>query len=98
MARSPIGLHLSTFVDEDMPGVVEGTSHDLIADAMAAIGQAQSASIRGFRYGTHVPPGWGITMNDVYHYIPIAAKLGRTDKACGADLTFAIETSIGGTF
>ncbi|MDH3514268.1 MAG: bifunctional metallophosphatase/5'-nucleotidase, partial [Gammaproteobacteria bacterium] len=98
IAITQIGLHRSNFVDEDMPGVVEGTSHDLIADAMAAIGQAQSASIRGFRYGTHVPPGGGITMEDIYHYVPIAAKLGRTDKACGADLKFAIENSIGGTF
>jgi 2',3'-cyclic-nucleotide 2'-phosphodiesterase (5'-nucleotidase family) len=98
IAYTQVGLHRSNFVGEDMPGVVEGTSHDLIADAMAAIGQAQSSSIRGFRYGTHVPPGWGITMEDIYHYIPIAAKLGRTNKACGADLKFAIENSIGGTF
>jgi hypothetical protein len=98
VATTLVDLHRSNFVDEDMPGVVEGTSHDLIADAMAAIGQAQSASIRGFRYGTHVPAGWGITMEDIYHYIPIAAKLGRTDKACGADLKFAIENSIHNTF
>lgn len=98
IAFTEVGLHRSNFVEEDMPGVVEGTSHDLIADAMAAIGQAQSASIRGFRYGTHVPVGWPITMEDIYHYIPIASKLGRTDKACGADLKFAIEQSIGGTF
>ncbi|MBI3546133.1 MAG: 5'-nucleotidase C-terminal domain-containing protein [Gammaproteobacteria bacterium] len=98
IAYSQVGLHRSNFVGEDMPGVVEGTSHDLIADAMAALGQAQSASIRGFRYGTHVRPGGVITMNDIYHYIPIASKLGRTDKACGADLKFAIEQSIGGTF
>jgi hypothetical protein len=98
IAFTEVGLHRSNFVDEDMPGVVEGTSHDLIADAMAAIGQTQSASLRGFRYGTHVPAGWPITMEDIYHYIPIAAKLGRTTKACGADLKFAIENSIGGTF
>lgn len=98
VAYTNVGLHRSNFVDEDMPGVVEGTSHDLIADAMAAIGQSQSASIRGFRYGTHVPAGWPITMEDIYHYIPIASKLGRTNKACGADLKFAIEQSIGGTF
>lgn len=98
IATTMVGLHRSNFVDEDMPGVVEGTSHDLIADAMAAIGQAQSASIRGFRYGTHVPPGGSITMEDIYHYIPIASKLGRTNKACGADLKFAIENSIGGAF
>ncbi len=98
IAYTQVGLHRSNFVTEDMPGVVEGTSHDLIADAMAAIGMAGSSSVRGFRYGTHVPPGGGITMEDIYHYIPIAAKLGRTDKACGADLKFAIEQSIGGTF
>jgi 2',3'-cyclic-nucleotide 2'-phosphodiesterase (5'-nucleotidase family) len=98
IATTQVGLHRSNFVDEDMPGVVEGTSHDLIADAMAVIGKAQGASIRGFRYGTHVPAGGNITMNDVFHYIPIAAKLGRTDKACGADLKFAIENSIGATF
>lgn len=98
VAYTNVGLHRSNFVTEDMPGVVEGTSHDLIADAMAAIGQAESSSVRGFRYGTHVPAGWGITMEDIYHFIPIAAKLGRTNKACGADLKFAIEQSIGGTF
>lgn len=98
IAYTNIDLHRSNFVDEDMPGVVEGTSHDLIADAMAAIGQAQSSSIRGFRYGTHIPAGGAITMEDIYHYIPIVAKLGRTNKACGADLKFAIENSIGGTF
>ncbi len=98
IAYTQVALHRSNFVDEDMPGVVEGSSHDLIADAMASLGQAQSASIRGFRYGTHVAIGGAITMNDIYHYIPIAAKLGRTDKACGADLKFAIENSIGGTF
>jgi 2',3'-cyclic-nucleotide 2'-phosphodiesterase (5'-nucleotidase family) len=98
IATTLVGLHRSNFVTEDMPGVVEGSSHDLIADAMAAIGQAQSASVRGFRYGTHVAAGGSITMEDIYHYIPIAAKLGRTNKACGADLKFAIEQSIGGTF
>lgn len=98
IATTLVDLHRSNFVDEDMPGVVEGSSHDLIADAMAAIGQAQSASIRGFRYGTHVPAGWGITMEDIYHYVPIAAKLGRTSKACGADLKFAIEQSTQGVF
>jgi len=98
IAYTDVDLHRSNFVDKDMPAVVEGSSHDLIADAMATLGQAQSASIRGFRYGTHVPAGWGITMEDIYHYVPIAAKLGRTNKACGADLKFAIEQSTYGTF
>lgn len=98
IAFTEVDLHRSNFVDEDMPGVVEGTSHNLIADAMTAVSGAESASIRGFRYGTHVPAGWPITMEDIYHYVPIAAKLGRTTKACGADLKFAIEQSTQGTF
>lgn len=98
IAYTQVGLQRSNFVDEDMPGVVEGSSHDLIADAMAALGHAQSASVRGFRYGTHVAVGGSITMNDIYHYVPIAAKLGRTDRACGADLKLAIENSTYGTF
>jgi len=98
IAFTEVGLHRSNFVDEDMPAVVEGTSHNLIADAMTAVSGAESASIRGFRYGTHVPAGWPITMEDIYHYVPIAAKLGRTTKACGADLKFAIEQSTQGTF
>lgn len=65
---------------------------------VAAVSGAESASIRGFRHGTHVPAGWPITMEDIYHYVPIAAKLGRTTKACGADLKFAIEQSTQGTF
>ncbi|MDP2832899.1 MAG: 5'-nucleotidase C-terminal domain-containing protein [Pseudomonadota bacterium] len=98
IAYTEVGLHRSNFVDEDMPAVVEGTSHNLIADAMTAVSGAESSSIRGFRYGTHVPAGWPITMEDIYHYVPIAAKLGRTTKACGADLKFAIEQSTQGTF
>lgn len=98
IAFTEVDLHRSNFVDEDMPGVVEGTSHNLIADAMTAVSGAESSSIRGFRYGTHVPAGWPITMEDIYHYVPIAAKLGRTTKACGADLKFAIEQSTQGTF
>ena len=98
IAHTQVGLHRSNFVDEDMPAVVEGTSHNLIADAMARVSGAESASIRGFRYGTHIPAGWPITMEDIYHYVPIAAKLGRTTKACGADLKFAIEQSTQGTF
>jgi len=98
IASTDVGLHRSNFVDEDMPGVVEGTSHNLIADAMAVIAKVPSSSIRGFRYGTHVSVGGAITMEDIYHYVPIAAKLGRTNKACGADLKFAIEQSTSGTF
>jgi hypothetical protein len=98
IATTQIPLHRSNFVDEDMPGVVEGSSHDLIADAMRWAGAADAAALRGFRYGTHVPAGWPITMEDIFHYVPVAAKLGRSPKACGYDLKFQAENSTDGTF
>ncbi len=98
VAHTQVDLHRSNFMDEDMAGVVEGSSHDLMADAMRWAGGTDAAALRGFRYGTHVPAGWPIRMNDVYHYIPIAAKLGKSPKACGADLKFALEQSTGGVF
>lgn len=91
-------LHRSNFMTEPTPGVVEGSSHNLIADAMRWAAAADTGAIRGFRYGTHVPAGWPITMEDIYHYIPIAAKLGRSPKACGADLKLQVEQSSLGTF
>ncbi len=98
IAYTQVDLHRSNFMDEDMPAVVEGSSHDLITDAMRWAAATDAASIRGFRYGTHVPAGWPIRMNDVYHYIPIAAKLGRSTKACGADLKTQVENSTSATF
>ena len=98
IAYTQVPLHRSNFMDEDMAGVVEGSSHDLIADAMHWAAGTDAAALRGFRYGTHVPAGWPITMEDIYHYIPIAAKLGRSPKACGGDLKFQAEQSTDGTF
>lgn len=98
IAYTQVPLHRSNFVDEDMPGVVEGSSHDLIADAMRWAGGTDAAAIRGFRYGTHIPAGYPITMEDIYHLIPVAAKLGKSPKACGYDLKFQAEQSTDGTF
>ena len=98
IASTGVALHRSNFVTEDMPGVVEGSSHDLIADAMRWAGVTDAAAVRGFRYGTNIPVGGNITMEDIYHFIPVAAKLGRGTKACGADLKTQIENSTDGTF
>ncbi len=98
IATTGVALHRSNFVTEDMPGVVEGSSHDLIADAMRWAGMTDAAAVRGFRYGTNIPVGGNITMEDIYHFIPVAAKLGRGTKACGADLKTQIENSTDGTF
>lgn len=70
-----VALHRSNFSDEQVPAVLEGTSHNLITDAMRWKAGADWAALRGFRYGTHVKPG-PVTMNDLYHFIPIGPRIG----------------------
>ena len=69
-----IPLHRSNFTTEDMPGVIEGSSHDFLTDAFKSVSGAQIGAIRGFRYGTHVAPG-PIKMEDLYHFMPIGAQI-----------------------
>ncbi|MFZ0788273.1 MAG: 5'-nucleotidase C-terminal domain-containing protein [Chromatiaceae bacterium] len=71
-----VGLHRSNFSDEDLPGVIEGTSHDFLTDAFRAVAGTQVAAIRGFRYGTHVAPG-PVKLEDLYHYMPIGPRIAR---------------------
>lgn len=98
IAYTQIPLHRSNFMNEDMPAVVEGSSHDLIVDAMRWGSNSSGAALRGFRYGTHIPAGGAITMEDIYHYIPVAAKVGRSPTACGFDMKLQVEQSTDGTF
>ena len=98
IAFTQIPLHRSNFMNEDMPGVVEGSSHDLIVDAMRWGSKSSGAALRGFRYSTHIRAGGAITMEDIYHYIPVAAKLGRSPTACGFDMKLQVEQSTDGTF
>lgn len=67
-------LHRSNFTQENMPGVIEGSSHDFLTDAFRAMTGAQIGAIRGFRYGTHVNVG-PIKREDLYHYIPIGPQI-----------------------
>ena len=69
-------LHRSNFSHEDMPAVIEGSSHDFLTDAFRAVAGTQIGAIRGFRYGTHVAPG-AIKMEDLYHYIPIGPQIAK---------------------
>lgn len=98
IAYTQVALHRSNFMNEDMPGVVEGSSHDLIVDAMRWGSKSSGAALRGFRYGTHIPAGGAILMQDIYHYIPVAAKVGRSPTACGFDMKLQVENSTDGTF
>mgnify|MGYP000150221674 CR=1 FL=1 len=69
-----VPLHRSNFSNENMPGVIEGSSHDFLTDAVKSVSGAQIGAIRGFRYGTHVLPG-PIKMEDLYHFMPIGPQI-----------------------
>jgi 2',3'-cyclic-nucleotide 2'-phosphodiesterase (5'-nucleotidase family) len=69
-----VPLHRSNFSHEEMPAVIEGSSHDFLADAFMTVANADIGAIRGFRYGTHVPVG-PITMEDLYHFVAIGPQI-----------------------
>lgn len=93
-------LHRSGFTDEAqysndpdaMPAAVEGTSHDWIADAIRWWTKADVATVRGFRYGTHVKPG-PIMRNDLYHFVPIGARVGKAGKIHANQLRNQVDNS-----
>lgn len=87
-----VGLHRSNYADEDMPAVLEGSSHDFIADAIRWWSASDVATVRGFRYGTHVQPG-PITRNDLYHFIPVGARIGKAGRIHVAQLRNQVDNS-----
>lgn len=74
VGTAAIPLHRSNFTHENMPGVIEGSSHDFLTDAFKAMTGAEIGAIRGFRYGTHVPVG-PIRYEDLFHFMPIGAQI-----------------------
>ncbi len=87
-----IGLHRSNFSDEPMPAVVEGTSHDWMADAIRWWAASDLATVRGFRYGTHIKPG-KVTRDDLYHLVPIGARVGKSGKIHVGNLRNQLDNS-----
>ncbi len=92
VGSTEVGLHRSNYSDEDMPAVLEGTSHDFIADAIRWWAGSELATVRGFRYGTHVKPG-PITRNDLYHFIPIGARIGKAGRIHVGQLRNQVDNS-----
>ncbi|MDH5546082.1 MAG: bifunctional metallophosphatase/5'-nucleotidase [Gammaproteobacteria bacterium] len=92
VGSTEVGLHRSNYSDENMPAVLEGTSHDFIADAIRWWAQSDLATVRGFRYGTHVKPG-PITRNDLYHFIPIGARIGKASRIHVGQLRNQVDNS-----
>lgn len=77
VGTAEIGLHRSNFTDNPMSAVVEGTSHDFLADAFREETGADIGHIRGFRYGTNVAAG-PIKLEDLYHFMPIGPQIAQT--------------------
>jgi len=76
IGTTEVGLHRSNFSNEDLPGQIEGTSHDFLTDAFRKVSGTDIGAIRGFRYGTHIAPGV-VKLEDIYHYMPIGAQIAR---------------------
>ena len=88
-------LHRSNFTQENMPGVIEGSSHDFLTDAFKSVSGAQVGAIRGFRYGTHVAPG-AIKMEDLFHFIPIGPQIA-VGKIKGQAIKNQVENAADGS-
>ncbi len=96
IGTTDVPLHRSNFCDHDRPAAVSGTSHDALASAIRDVSGADVGHLRGFRFGTHVPPG-PILLGDLYHYLPVGAEIGRIEIR-GEQLRKSIEQSADGTF
>lgn len=87
-------LYRGNFSDNKMPGVIEGSSHDFLADTFREETGSDIGTIRGFRYGTVVNPG-DISLEDIYHFIPVAPFIAK-GTVTGRQLQNQIEASLNG--
>jgi 2',3'-cyclic-nucleotide 2'-phosphodiesterase (5'-nucleotidase family) len=92
VGQTDVALHRSNYSHEDMPAVVEGSSHDLITDAIRWWAKSDLATLRGFRYGTHVAPG-PITRNDLFHFAPIGPRVAKASRVTANQLRNQIDNS-----
>jgi hypothetical protein len=95
-----IALHRNGFSDEAavtgnpkaLSAVIEGTSHDWMADAIRWWTDSDVATVRGFRYGTHIKPG-RITRDDLYHLVPIGPRLGKAGRIHAGQIRNQLDNS-----
>ena len=94
VGSTAVPLHRSNFSDENMPAVLEGSSHDFLTDAFKAMTGAEIGALRGFRYGTHVPVG-DIHYEDLFHFMPIGPQIASA-KLSGQAIKNQIENAADG--
>ena len=85
-------LQRANFSGAKISAVIEGASHDFLADAFKFGCNADIGVMRGFRYGTHIAPG-PIKLEDIYHYIPIGPQIACGEMT-GDQLRWQIEKSL----
>ena len=87
-----VGLHRSGYSDDPVPAVIEGTSHNWMADAIRWWAKSDLATVRGFRYGTHIKPG-DIQRGDLYHYVPIGPRIAKASRINANQLRNQVDNS-----
>lgn len=75
-----VALHRSNFDDEPNPAVLEGSSHNWVADAIRWWARSDGSTVRGFRYGTTIKAGSRIKRNDLFHIVPIGPRVGKVSR------------------
>jgi len=95
IGQADIGLHRSNFAHEEMPAVIEGSSHNFLADVFKEMTQADAGILRGFRYGTHIAPG-PIKLEDIYHYVAIGPFIAK-GNVTGQQIKNVIENTSDGS-
>ena len=95
IGKTKIPLHRSNFSSsKNTPAVIEGSSHNFLADAFRAACESDVGLIRGFRYGTHIAPG-PVKLEDIYHFIPIGPQIA-CGKMSGDSIKMMLERSANG--
>lgn len=92
VGSTAVGLHRTGYSDDAMPAVIEGNSHNWIADAIRWWAKSDLATVRGFRYGTHVKPG-DIKRGDLYHYVPIGPRIAKASRINANQLRNQVDNS-----
>lgn len=98
VGRADVALYRNNFSDESVPGVMEGSSHNWITDAMRWWASADLATIRGFRYGTTIKAGGRITRNDLFHFVPIGPRLAKVSRITAQQMRNQIDNSTRSAF
>ena len=95
VGQADVELTRANYSDSKMPAVIEGSSHNFLADSFRVQSGADIGLIRGFRYGTTVNKG-DIHREDIYHFIPIGPFIAVGEMS-GETIKQVLENSADGS-